>query len=673
MSGFVYLGLVVALLPVARDRRRARRDRRRGEQPLPRPGDLRQRVTLVNGEDVKVAGAPVGVISAMDVTPDKKAALTLRIDDDAFTPFKKDASCTIRLQGLIGEQFVECEPGTAGSPALAKIQDGDGEGEHLLPVANTSSPVDLDLLNDILRLPYRQRFAILINEFGTGLAGRGKELNEVIHRANPALRETDKVLAILAGQNRELARLARTRTRRSRRSRASASTSRTSSWPQTRPARPRPSAARDIALGIHRCPTSCASSAADGGPRDCDRPGHAAAHDLGAAAPDLGRLIKAQGTLADACRDAFPSLGDALERGRPGADRRAAADPGPRRLGEQLAPVSVNLDDLTKSLDKTGAVERINDTLYYVALTTNGFDSLSHYLRTGLVTNTLHGVRDRSHGRRLHRELHERHSSPPRRTPSRAGRPRPCRTRARRAATSRRRAPCCATCSRRPHGSAAGPRARGQSARAAQARDAGLSGPRLARAHARLPARRLAVRGRPGGALTASPVLVGAVTVLVTIVAVFLSYNATSGLPFVPTYDLKANLPNAAQLVKGFEVRIGGARVGLIVEDRAAAARRRTDLRADHDEARQVDRAAAGRLDAARPPALRARPQVRRARARASGEDARDRLDDPGPPGDARRPSSSTSSSTCSTRRPASASATRSTASAAASPAAART
>jgi virulence factor Mce-like protein len=69
---------------------------------------------------------------------------------------------------------------------------------------------------------------------------------------------------------------------------------------------------------------------------------------------------------------------------------------------------------------------------------------------------------------------------------------------------------------------------------------------------------------RGQAALTASPVLVGAVTVLVTIVAVFLAYNANSGLPFVPTYDLKANLPNAAQLVKGFEVRIGGARVGFI-------------------------------------------------------------------------------------------------------------
>jgi virulence factor Mce-like protein len=72
------------------------------------------------------------------------------------------------------------------------------------------------------------------------------------------------------------------------------------------------------------------------------------------------------------------------------------------------------------------------------------------------------------------------------------------------------------------------------------------------------------MRGRTGGALTASPVLVGAVTLLVTIVAVFLSYNANTGLPFVPTYDLKANLPNASQLVEGFEVRIGGARVGQI-------------------------------------------------------------------------------------------------------------
>ena len=71
-------------------------------------------------------------------------------------------------------------------------------------------------------------------------------------------------------------------------------------------------------------------------------------------------------------------------------------------------------------------------------------------------------------------------------------------------------------------------------------------------------------RGRGAAALTGSPVLIGAVTTLVTIVAVFLAYNANNGLPFVPTYNVKAELPNAANLVVGNEVRIGGERVGTV-------------------------------------------------------------------------------------------------------------
>jgi len=71
-------------------------------------------------------------------------------------------------------------------------------------------------------------------------------------------------------------------------------------------------------------------------------------------------------------------------------------------------------------------------------------------------------------------------------------------------------------------------------------------------------------RRRSGAALTGSPVLIGAVTVLVTVVAVFLAYNANNGLPFVPTYNVKVEVPNAAQLVKGNDVRIGGERVGSV-------------------------------------------------------------------------------------------------------------
>ena len=73
------------------------------------------------------------------------------------------------------------------------------------------------------------------------------------------------------------------------------------------------------------------------------------------------------------------------------------------------------------------------------------------------------------------------------------------------------------------------------------------------------------MRNRSGiSGLASNPILVGAVTVLVVIVAVFLAYNANNGLPFVSTYDLKARVPNADALVKGNEVRVGGVRVGIV-------------------------------------------------------------------------------------------------------------
>src|SRR5207244_5848095 len=79
-------------------------------------------------------------------------------------------------------------------------------------------------------------------------------------------------------------------------------------------------------------------------------------------------------------------------------------------------------------------------------------------------------------------------------------------------------------------------------------------------------------RGVRGGraAVVASPVLVGAVTVLIVIVGVYLAYNANNGLPFVPTYDLNAELPNAQKLIAGNEVRVGGFRVGVVDEVRPA-------------------------------------------------------------------------------------------------------
>jgi ABC-type transporter Mla subunit MlaD len=344
--------------------------------------------TIVPGEDVKVAGVPVGIVSDMEVTDDKKAAVTLQINDEKFTPFKDDAKCVIRLQGLIGERFVECEPGSASSAELAKIKNGPGKGTRLLSVDHTSSPVDIDLINDIMRLPYRQRFAILLSELGTGLAGRGADLNEVIHRANPALKETDDVLSIQASQNKTLVRLARdgdkalaplTREREhfanfiveaNKTGEATAERS----GDQKRALQLLPETLRKL-RGLM---VDLEGFADQGTPLLTN---------VNAAAPDLGRLIKAQGTLADASRKSFPSLGDALDVGRPALIQARPLIKDLSKLGTELGPTAKNLDSLTKSLDEAQAIQRINDFLYYVTLSINGYDSLGHYLRAGLIAN----------------------------------------------------------------------------------------------------------------------------------------------------------------------------------------------------------------------------------------------------------------------------------------------
>ncbi len=184
---------------------------------------------VVSGEQVRVAGATVGTVKSVDVSGEDetasleggphavpgKAVVVMEITDSGFKDFRQDASCLIRPQSLIGEKYIDCTPtqprapGTQPPPALEKISDGEtGSGEYLLPLENNGKTVDLDLVQNIQRLPYRDRFRLILNDLGAGLAGRGQDLGEVIDRANPALRQTDRVLAILAAQNQQLASLA---------------------------------------------------------------------------------------------------------------------------------------------------------------------------------------------------------------------------------------------------------------------------------------------------------------------------------------------------------------------------------------------------------------------------------------------------------------------------------
>jgi len=347
---------------------------------------------LVPGEDVKVAGVKVGAIESLDVTKQNKAAIVLRIDDPAYKDFKQDAFCTIRLQSLIGEKFVACIPtqpksgNSEPAPSLRKIERGDGKGQYLLPVSNTSAPVDLDMLNNIMRLPERQRFAIIINELGVGLAGNGRQLNEVIRRADPTLYQLDRVLAILASQNRVLARLA------TESDAALAPVARQSG---------------SISTFIDKAGATAAATAARGDDLEANfakfpafltqlrptmrRLGEFAAAgtpvmaDLRAAAPSINTLFEQLGPFATAARPTFRTLGDLADTGR---QALPAAEPIIRDIAVFAREAKPFADVLSRGLvdlQRNDGIERLLDVIFYTTGTTTGFDEVGHYLRSLLV------------------------------------------------------------------------------------------------------------------------------------------------------------------------------------------------------------------------------------------------------------------------------------------------
>jgi phospholipid/cholesterol/gamma-HCH transport system substrate-binding protein len=349
---------------------------------------------VIPGEDVKVAGVKVGKIDALDITPEHRAAVVLNITDPGFQDFRSDANCIVRPQGLIGERFVECtltEQRSAGQdapPPLDKIADGPGKGEYLLPVENTSKAVDLDLIGNIMREPVRERLSLILNELGTGVAGRGKDLNDVIRRANPALKEVDNLLRILASQNRVLADLARNSDTvlaplaRERVKVADALENSAKVASAT--------AERRVALegSIQRLPRFLTELRPTmtrlGALSDEMTP---VLTDLGDVAPDVNRLILQLGPFSRAAIPAFDTLGEAAKTGTPAVTAARPTIAELRRSATVLRPVARELSAVLRSFRRNQGIERAMDYILYQVTAINGFDGVGHYLRAGLIVN----------------------------------------------------------------------------------------------------------------------------------------------------------------------------------------------------------------------------------------------------------------------------------------------
>lgn len=295
---------------------------------------------LIEGADVKVAGVRAGKIASMELDQDAlRARVEIRIEQEGFGDLRADAFCETKPQSLIGEYFVDCRPGTG-----ARLGPG-----ATIPVEQTASTIPADLVQDIMRRPYRQRFSILLSELGAALAGRGDDLNETIRRLSPSLREVDNVLRILARERRVIRDLYRDADRVLN---AAAGRRRfigryVDELNDTAGAYA--NRADDLQRQFERLPTFLRELRPTlrelGATADEQTP---ALRRLSASAPELRSLLRTLGTFAEVSRPTFRALGRAAARGREAVRK---ARPNVRLLGRSVRTLPETAGNLAVTLE----------------------------------------------------------------------------------------------------------------------------------------------------------------------------------------------------------------------------------------------------------------------------------------------------------------------------------
>ncbi|HEY6779842.1 MAG TPA: MlaD family protein, partial [Thermoleophilaceae bacterium] len=116
---------------------------------------------LTDGGDFKIAGVRAGETTDFRLVGQARprAVVTAQITEPGFAALRADARCEIRPQSLIGEYYVDCQPGTSSR----RLPDG-----ATVPVARTSSTIPVDLVGNIMRRPYRERLRLIVEELGAG-------------------------------------------------------------------------------------------------------------------------------------------------------------------------------------------------------------------------------------------------------------------------------------------------------------------------------------------------------------------------------------------------------------------------------------------------------------------------------------------------------------------------
>lgn len=332
---------------------------------------------IVAGNEVKASGVTVGGVES--VTLQGGLARVEMVVERSVLPLYKDASAEITLKDLLGERFIKLSRGSEGS--------GMPDDALWIPVERTRSGVDLqDILNDVDN-PTGTALAALVTTLGEAANGRGEKIAEGIEALAPAMRQTDRLGEMLSEHNELLAQLvdnvepvvrALADGRGDKLDGLVDSTARTLSAVAAE--------RESVAATLQRLPGTL---------RKAQRTLAKVADVSADAAPTLAALRPVTGDLrevgtelhafADAVDPALASLSPVLERADELIDQAGPLVKTLRPAGPDLRGVAQH----GRTLMEQALSKRLDNLMEFIkgwALSTSGYDGLSHYFRASIVT-----------------------------------------------------------------------------------------------------------------------------------------------------------------------------------------------------------------------------------------------------------------------------------------------
>lgn len=332
---------------------------------------------LVEGNQVKIDGVVVGSVKSLTVV-DGLAEVGLELDDEA-RPLHEDARLTIRPVSLLGERYVDLDRGSPDAPLL--------DEEAVIPVAQTGTSVGLDEALNTVDQPTGDGLRALLSTLGEGMQGNGQNVDEALRLLSPSLRDTRAMAAVLDEHNELLARLI------------------TSFEPVASALATRDGEAMDQLVDSSDKVLTAVRERQTKLEQTLDKlPGtlrvlrttlanlRSAADDTAPTLEQLRPLTDKLPVLATELRAFSDALDPALATSEPvlrkadellKAAAPVAADA--RRAGAGLATSTDGVQRLTKAITRNR--EDVFNYIRYWALTTNGYDGLSHYFRAHYVVD----------------------------------------------------------------------------------------------------------------------------------------------------------------------------------------------------------------------------------------------------------------------------------------------